>query len=130
MRALYNEVEFQITMTPSIGSMVFRLGETSAEEILRSLQSAVQDARIHPSKIAFFCPSLDVQHQRNFMIQREFPRAIIDDAQLSLVFQPRVDAASGLFKSAEVLLRWTHPGARANFACRIHSGYRSVSLCS
>ncbi|MGV1905021.1 bifunctional diguanylate cyclase/phosphodiesterase [Agrobacterium cavarae] len=109
MRALYNEVEFQITMTPSIGSMVFRPGETSAEEILRSLQSAVQDARIHPSKIAFFCPSLDVQHQRNFMIQREFPRAIIDDAQLSLVFQPRVDAASGLFKSAEVLLRWTHP---------------------
>lgn len=109
MLSLGSEVEFQITMTPSIGSMVFEAGECTAEEILRSLQSAVQDARAHPSKIAFFSPSFDVQHQRNFMIQREFPYALTDDNQLSLVFQPRVDAESGICKSMEVLLRWSHP---------------------
>lgn len=109
MRALLNEVEFQITMTPSIGSMVFKPGQSAPEEILRSLQSAVQDARANPSKMAFFSPTFDLQHQRNFMIQQEFPRALVDDNQLSLVFQPRVDAQSGICKSAEVLLRWAHP---------------------
>ncbi len=109
MTTVQNELEFQITMTPSIGSMVFTPGDYAPEEILRSLQSAVQDARESASKIAFFCPDMDIRHQRNFVIQRDFPKALEGDGQLSVVFQPRVDAANGVYKSAEVLLRWQHP---------------------
>jgi EAL domain-containing protein (putative c-di-GMP-specific phosphodiesterase class I)/GGDEF domain-containing protein len=108
--SLGNELEFQIAATPSIGVMQFVPGETRvAEEILRALQSAVQDARESDSKIAYFSSETDTRHQRNFIIQRDFKHALEDEDQLSLVFQPRVDAAGGGYRSAEVLLRWKHP---------------------
>ncbi|MDQ1199070.1 EAL domain-containing protein [Agrobacterium sp. SORGH_AS 787] len=108
--SLSAELEFQIAATPSIGFMQFVPGKTEVvEEILRALQSAVQDARDSDKKIAYFSSETDVRHQRNFVIQRDFPRALEDEEQLSLVFQPRIDAMNGGYKSAEVLLRWNHP---------------------
>ncbi len=108
--SLNAELELQIVATPSIGSMQFTPASTVVtEEILRSLQSAVQDARDSDSKIAYFSAETDVRHQRNFVIQRDFPTALEEKGQLSLVFQPRVDAVNGGYKSAEVLLRWNHP---------------------
>jgi EAL domain-containing protein (putative c-di-GMP-specific phosphodiesterase class I)/GGDEF domain-containing protein len=108
MSDLKQEHEFQITMTPSIGSFIFNFGESNTEEILRSVQGAVQDARERSEKIAFFSSAMDLQHERSFTIQKEFPNALASE-QLSLAFQPRVDAATGAFRSAEVLLRWQHP---------------------
>lgn len=108
--SLGEQLEFQIAATPSIGSMTFIPGVTQViEEILRSLQGAVQDARDSEDKIAYFSPEIDTRHRRNFIIQRDFPKALDDQGQLSLVFQPRVDAMNGSFTRAEVLLRWNHP---------------------
>jgi EAL domain-containing protein (putative c-di-GMP-specific phosphodiesterase class I) len=109
MLDLKQEHEFQISMTPSIGSFIFNLGDSNTEEILRSVQSAVQDAREKTEKIAFFSTAMDLQHERNYIVQREFPNALMDSTQLSLAFQPRIDAVTGGFRSAEVLLRWQHP---------------------
>jgi EAL domain-containing protein (putative c-di-GMP-specific phosphodiesterase class I)/GGDEF domain-containing protein len=101
--------DFQMSMTPSIGMVAFQPNAVVPEDILRSMQSAVQDARESISKIGLFSPAMDLQHRRNFRILQDFRAALAADDQLSLVFQPRMDLASGEIRSAEALLRWDHP---------------------
>ncbi|THF52384.1 sensor domain-containing phosphodiesterase [Allorhizobium terrae] len=101
--------DLRMTMTPSIGVMSFDPGETSPEDALRALQSAVQDARNSETGIAFYSATHDLWHQRNFRILSDFPKALAEDNQLHLVFQPRLSCITGRVESAEALLRWIHP---------------------
>ena len=101
--------DFQMSMTPSIGIVAFQPNAVLPEDVLRSMQSAVQDARESVSKIGLFSPAMDLRHRRNFRILQDFRAALVADDQLSLVFQPRMDLATGDVNSAEALLRWDHP---------------------
>ena len=99
----------QISMSPSIGMVAYDPQTMPPDDILRSLQSAIQDAHQSPTKVGMFSPAIDLRHRRNFRILNDFQTALTAPDQLSLVFQPRLDVASGLVHSAEVLLRWNHP---------------------
>jgi EAL domain-containing protein (putative c-di-GMP-specific phosphodiesterase class I) len=98
-----------ISMTPAIGVVSYDPQTTVPEDILRSLQSAVQDARESAAKIELFSPAMDLRHRRNFRILQDFRSALAASDQLSLVFQPRIDVSTGEIFSAEALLRWDHP---------------------
>jgi EAL domain-containing protein (putative c-di-GMP-specific phosphodiesterase class I) len=79
------------------------------EDVLRSLQSAVQDARDSDTGVGSFSFATDLRHRRNFRLLQDFPIALDADDQLLLVFQPRMDLATGEVEIAEALLRWNHP---------------------
>ena len=95
--------------TTSIGVAPFALGATSARDVLRTAHSAAQDARGTETKVSFYSPVLDTAHQRRFALLDAFGAALKDKDQLRLVYQPRIDLASGACIGAEALLRWTHP---------------------
>ncbi|MBB4954323.1 EAL domain-containing protein (putative c-di-GMP-specific phosphodiesterase class I) [Agrobacterium vitis] len=99
----------RLTMTPSIGVVCFDPGEMQPENVLRSLQGAVQDARNSETGIAFYSADLDRVHRRNFRLLHDFQAAMASDDQLHLVFQPRLSLGTGRVESAEALLRWNHP---------------------
>lgn len=101
--------ETHISMTPSVGMVAYDPQAATPEDILRSLQSAAQDARENPNKIGMFSPAMDLRHRRNFRILQDFCTALTAPGQLSLVFQPRLDVVTGEICSAEALLRWDHP---------------------
>jgi EAL domain-containing protein (putative c-di-GMP-specific phosphodiesterase class I)/GGDEF domain-containing protein len=109
LRDIEKHGDFHMSMTPSIGVMSFDPAEMLPEDVLRSLQSAVQDARDSDTGVGSFSFATDMRHRRNFRLLQDFPIALDADDQLFLVFQPRMDLATGEVEIAEALLRWNHP---------------------
>jgi EAL domain-containing protein (putative c-di-GMP-specific phosphodiesterase class I)/GGDEF domain-containing protein len=100
--------------TARIGVAPFTVGATGYADLLRNLHSAVQHGLDQECGVSMFSQEQDVLYQRRFWLVNEFG-ATLDGAfsgregQLRLVFQPKVDLASGACIGAEALLRWTHP---------------------
>jgi EAL domain-containing protein (putative c-di-GMP-specific phosphodiesterase class I)/GGDEF domain-containing protein len=94
----------------AVGLAPFTLGSVKPPDLLRTLHSAAQDARGSDSRISVYSPEQDAAHRRSFALIRDFEAALEQPHQLRLVYQPRIDLASGTCVGAEALLRWTHPG--------------------
>ncbi len=95
--------------TPAAGIAPFILGSADALDVLRFAESAVQDAFAAGAPVAVYSSAQDAAYLRRFTLLNEFGRALAQPDQLRLVFQPRVDLASGACVGAEALLRWRHP---------------------
>ncbi|QJE00345.1 GGDEF and EAL domain-containing protein [Massilia forsythiae] len=100
--------------TARIGVAPFEVGVTTHTDLLRNLHSAVQHSLDQDCEVSTFSQEQDVLYRRRFLLINEFGAAldVPEDgaSQLRLVFQPKVDLASGACIGAEALLRWTHPG--------------------
>jgi GGDEF domain-containing protein len=70
-------------------------GETSASDALRSANGAAQDARGAGQSVSLYSTSKDCLYRRSFMLLNDFGAALEQPGQLRLVFQPRVQLASG-----------------------------------
>ncbi len=99
--------------TSVIGVAPFVLGQAKPRDVLRIANSAVQDAHAAETKVSVYSSAQDTVHRRRFTLLNEFGAALETPDQLSLVFQPRVDLASGACVGAEALLRWRHPSLGA-----------------
>ena len=99
----------RFAMTTTIGVTPVVLGETDPRDVLRTSYSAAQDARASHNAVSLYAPAADSVHGRKFRLLNDFGAALDEPDQLSLVFQPRIDLASGRCVGAEALLRWRHP---------------------
>ena len=95
--------------TAAIGVAPFVTGEMSPRDVLRTAHSAAQDARETENRIGIYSATSDAIHKRRFRLLNDFAAALDADDQLSMVYQPRIDAASSVCVGAEALLRWHHP---------------------
>ncbi|GGY35009.1 EAL domain-containing protein [Pseudoduganella albidiflava] len=95
--------------TPAVGIAPFAVGGTDALDVLRTAQGAVHDAYATGVQVAVYSSSQDAAYQRRFTLLTEFGNAIEAGDQLRLVYQPRIDLATGACLGAEALLRWNHP---------------------
>ena len=100
--------------TARIGVAPFWVGMTGHAELLRNLHSAVQHGFEQDCGVSMFSQEQDAVYRRRFWLVNEFGAALDGAAagrpgQLHLVFQPKIDLASGACIGAEALLRWTHP---------------------
>ncbi|TQK06795.1 EAL domain-containing protein [Herbaspirillum sp. SJZ107] len=100
--------------TARIGVAPFTVGVTGYADLLRNLHSAVQHGLDQECGVSMFSQEQDALYQRRFWLVNEFG-ATLDgaipgrDGQLRLVFQPKINLATGACIGAEALLRWTHP---------------------
>jgi EAL domain-containing protein (putative c-di-GMP-specific phosphodiesterase class I)/GGDEF domain-containing protein len=101
--------EIKYAVTPICAMATVTPPITSPADILRALSSAVQEIRASDESIGLFSPSHDLDYRRKFRLLNDFSAALDDNAQLRILFQPRVDLETGKMVSAEVLLRWRHP---------------------
>jgi len=107
-------VTSRFVTTARIGVAPFTIGETGSADLLRNLHSAAQHAFDEDRGVCVFSQEQDAVYRRSFWLINEFGAALghaagSPGAQLRLVFQPKIDLASGACIGAEALLRWTHP---------------------
>jgi diguanylate cyclase (GGDEF)-like protein len=80
----------------------------SAEELLRHVHTALEDASEARGRIASYRPGREEELRRRLALAGDLPGGIERD-ELSLVYQPKVDMFNGSVRSLEALARWTHP---------------------
>jgi len=80
----------------------------SAEDLLRHVHTALEDAGEARGRIASYRPGREEELRRRLALAGDLPGGIERD-ELTLVYQPKVDMFSGRVRSLEALARWTHP---------------------
>jgi EAL domain-containing protein (putative c-di-GMP-specific phosphodiesterase class I)/GGDEF domain-containing protein len=109
LMALESARQVPVLVRPTLGIAPFRLGESTAEEVVRSAHGACLDARLAEQGAGHFSAALDERYQRRFTLLSDIADALEADDQLSLVYQPRVSLREGDCLGVEALLRWRHP---------------------
>jgi len=99
----------RFVMSATIGLAPFVTGQTPSRDVLRTAQNAAMDARASETGVSVYSLSKDGAHRRRFDLLNDFGAALDEPGQLRLVFQPRLDLATGACVGAEGLLRWSHP---------------------
>ncbi len=98
-----------LTAELTLGVAVAPLHGVSAAPLLQHADVAVLTARTRGSSTATYSPAMDQQSLRRLQLSAELADAV-ESAQISVVFQPIVGAATGEIAAVELLARWTHPG--------------------
>ncbi|HEX8403942.1 MAG TPA: sensor domain-containing phosphodiesterase [Duganella sp.] len=101
--------KLRFVITPTIGLAPFETGAADGLNVLRQAQSAAHDAIGSATHVAVYSALEDDLYRRRFDLLNDFAAALISRDQLRLVYQPRIDIASGECVGAEALLRWNHP---------------------
>ncbi len=98
----------EVTVTPSIG-VVRTDGTTEALELIRDADLAMYQAKDSGGNTyALFDESLRDRARARVELEQAL-RGALGRGELSVNYQPIVDAASGELSGFEALMRWTHP---------------------
>jgi diguanylate cyclase (GGDEF)-like protein len=92
----------------SIGVALYPDHANNPDELLQRADIAMFAAKDTHAEFVVFDPKLDQHSPRRLALLGELRRAI-EDEQLLLHYQPKVDARSGQVLGVEALVRWQHP---------------------
>ncbi|MEQ8406165.1 MAG: EAL domain-containing protein [Oceanicaulis sp.] len=99
-----------IDASVTAGASFARSGDDDidAEAVIKQALAAVDQARAHNSAFALFDKSLFGDPAANLAIMSRL-NAALDNGEIALHYQPKLDLRTGAFTSAEALMRWTDP---------------------
>ena len=109
MRPPFELLGHSVVVTVSIGIAIYPTDDRDLSRLLAKADSAMYEAKangrngfqIYSEASAIFNPArLSLESDLRLAIERD---------ELSLVYQPQVDFASGRIQGVEALLRWQHP---------------------
>ncbi len=97
----------EVHLTCSVGIVLYP-DHGDAERLIARAETAVQTAkRSGGARLGVFTAEMDEDMSNDLELLRDFRQALDNDG-LTLVYQPKIDAASGRITAAEALLRWKH----------------------
>ncbi len=98
-----------LSVSPSLGIAHAPAHGTEVEALLRNADSAMYAAKAGGRNTArTFQPGMATAAQRHLLLEQRFRRAVAD-GELTLHYQPRVDASTRCLVGVEALVRWDHP---------------------
>lgn len=100
--------DIPLNMQTRIGMAFFPLDSTSGPELVRLADIALSQAKKNNSRLSYYQAANDSHSVRQLTLLAGLRTAIEED-QLSLVYQPKVDIQAGTFVGVEALVRWSHP---------------------
>jgi len=89
------------------GVVEWPLNGSDPHELLRQASIALADASPGTDRVAVYQAQRDRAFQRRIQLARDI-RYAPEYKELSVVFQPKLDLASGEVRQVEALMRWTH----------------------
>ncbi len=101
--------EKYITISASIGSALYPLDDVDADTLLRHADQAMYQAKQRGrNQHQMFDVSLDTQIIASHQTRRNIKNALQEN-ELVLYYQPKVNMRTGVVVGMEALLRWQHP---------------------
>lgn len=96
----------------SIGIATAASPNADLRDLPRLAEAAMRDSRLQGgNSTSLHAPSVSHDAAHHLSVEQALDEALRSDrSQFQLAFQPIVDARTGLLRSWEALLRWTHPG--------------------
>lgn len=102
-----NDHDFYISA--SVGITVFPTDGDNAETLAKNADIAMYHAKEQgKNDYQFYLESMNVLAHERLALENKLRRAL-DNSELSLYYQPQVDADSGRIVGLEALIRWRHP---------------------
>jgi diguanylate cyclase (GGDEF)-like protein/PAS domain S-box-containing protein len=94
-------VKIGISRYPNDGS--------AGEELINRAEIALNHAEDYgEERIKFYFPAMDIEARHVFQTEADLKKAIRQN-ELTLLFQPKVNAKNNAIVGAEALVRWNHP---------------------
>ena len=100
--------DVQVSVGVRVGTASVPADGQAVDEVMRRAEMALGLAKQSPSGIAAYLPGLEEANQRRIGIAIELERAL-EEGQLELHYQPKLDLVSARVVGVEALIRWTHP---------------------
>ena len=100
--------DISIEMDASIGIALYPENGTDSHELLRCADVAMYHAKSNDGVSSWYNPQNDLNNKRRLAMIVELSSAINDD-QLVLHYQPRIQIKTGEVTGCEALVRWQHP---------------------
>ncbi|MFC5465409.1 EAL domain-containing protein [Lederbergia graminis] len=101
------DIEFRITT--SIGISSFPADGQTKDELVKAAEVALFRAKKNgKNTYQIYSATMDINSYKNFYLDRDL-RKSIENNELVVYLQPRVDTFTGKLISAEALVRWEHP---------------------
>ena len=97
-----------IDITATLGLALAAEGATSPDELMRCADLALDHARREKRALALYEEALKPAARDQLSLLGELRHAVEND-ELRLFFQPKIELKGGRVAGAEVLLRWQHP---------------------
>ncbi|UMR29277.1 EAL domain-containing protein [Massilia sp. MB5] len=98
-----------VASSASVGISLYPQDGMDAASLLCSANAAMASAQAMGSnRFRFYAPEMNERAMQLFAMESELARAI-EQGELCLHYQPRVNLESGAICSAEALVRWRHP---------------------
>jgi diguanylate cyclase (GGDEF)-like protein len=104
----YKVEDREINISCSVGIALYPDSCSHTKLIARADAAMYSAKRSGGSRHCFYSPALDADAHETFEILRDLRQALARN-ELELMYQPKIDAKTGLVTAAEALLRWKHP---------------------
>lgn len=100
--------EAQVRIELTLGVCLFPAHGDDAETLLRRVEIAMYSARNAGHAVDFYATGLDESHLRRLSLLNELTAALEQD-QMEIYYQPKMDLRTRQVRQAEALVRWLHP---------------------
>ncbi|RUP00407.1 GGDEF domain-containing protein [Hyphomicrobium sp.] len=97
----------EVMIDVRVGLASFPADGRQQDELLEHAETALRRAKRSGRTHVKFEPRMEYEKRQRRSLERDIKLAI-ERRELSLVFQPQVDAKSGAIQAFEALVRWTH----------------------
>jgi diguanylate cyclase (GGDEF)-like protein len=97
-----------LAVKTSVGGVIFPDDATDSDTLVRFADAAMYAAKRNRSRIELYGPATGVSSRESLTLGTELRRAL-EEGDIVVHYQPKVEVESGCVVGAEALVRWDHP---------------------